>query len=63
MKLIDFLKIVGKDTSIVIEISKYGIRFKAVVVAGYLADDGNLKYKTIDRVYVTDNHLHIRLED
>lgn len=63
MKLIDFLKIVGKDTSIVIEISKYGMQFKAVVVAGRLADDGNLKYKTIDRVYVADNHLHIRLED
>lgn len=64
MKLIDFLKIMDKDTFIFLDVSVCGIQFETRHSVEFFMDNGDeLNSRKIMKVHILDDGLHIRLED
>ncbi|MFR5022846.1 MAG: hypothetical protein ACLUCA_11260 [Mediterraneibacter gnavus] len=64
MKLIDFLKMMDKDTFIFLGISVCGMQFETRHSVEFFMDNGDeLNSRKIMKVYILDDGLHIRLED
>lgn len=64
MKLIDFLKLMDKDTFVFISVYVYGMQFETRHSVEFYINNGNeLNSKKIAGVYIADDSLHIRLEN
>lgn len=64
MKLIDFLKMMDKDTFIFLDYSVCGMQFETRHSVEFFMDNGDeLNSRKIMKVYILDDGLHIRLED
>lgn len=64
MKLIDFLKVMDRDTFIFLGVSVCGMQFETRHTAEFYINNGDeLNNKEIMKAYILDDGLHIRLED
>lgn len=64
MKLIDFLKILDKNTFVTLGIAVSGMQFETEHSAEFFIDNADeINNRKIKTAYVTDGKLHIRLED
>lgn len=65
MKLIDFLKVMDKDTFICVVVEAFGMHLEAKHSAKFLIDsaDSELHNKKIMKAYVADGCLRVLLED
>lgn len=64
MKLVDFLKVMDKDTFISVGVTVCGMRFETRHSAEFFINNGDeLNNRKIKVVHMDDNGLHIRLED
>ncbi len=64
MKLIDFLRVMDKDTFLVISISLCGMQFETKHSAEFFIENGDdLNNKKILKVCNINNDIHVKLEN
>lgn len=64
MRLYEFLKVMSKETFISLSVSVCGMQFVTRHSVEFYNDNGDeLNSKKIEKVFMVDGELHIRLED